>query len=349
MAVSPLDPAKEAALAPQGSDIAPAPASTQSTVVYPPAFQQADAFVAYHEGGKTVNDGIGHRAAFGIDQNAHPEIDVLSLTPRQAQAIRHTYWEAINGDRLAKIDPKAAMIAYDTAITSGPQKAVELIKLSGGDPTKMYQARVNFIEHLIQQDPDKYGPVAATWRRLNDNLGKVTGVISGQPDMPPLAQLISKDGVYVPTGYSVDVNTPVSTADNSIRRQASPLTAETSQKTPAAPEPSTAKTLGDQLEAGFAGASNAGGAAPQTPKIEAPKPNVALPQGPIAPDHRELYAKALEKISSRANAAPGQPSPVTGTPVAPQETYQEKTAREAQMAQPPAPKQEPLNQNDEAA
>ena len=341
MAVSPLDPAKETVLAPQTPEVA-SPVAPQPHPTYSPAFQQADAFVAYHEGGKTVNDGIGHRAAFGIDQNAHPEVDVLSLTPRQAQAIRYSYWQAINGDKLAKINPKSAMIAYDTAIAAGPKRAVELIKLSGGDPAKMYQGRVNFMEHLIQQDPNKYGAVAQTWRKLNDNLGKVTGIIPGQPSMPPIAQLVGKDGVYVPTGYSVDVNTPPPTAGTSIRRQAPALTAEAPQKAPA---PSETQTLGNQLEAGFAGAAKAGGGTPEVPQLAVPKPNVALPEGSVAPDRRDLYAKALEQIAKRSASAPGQPSPVAGSPVAQQETYQEKVAKETQAA----PKQEQPTQNDETA
>ena len=63
MAVSPLDPAKETVLAPQTPEVA-SPVAPQPHPTYSPAFQQADAFVAYHEGGKTVNDGIGHRSGY---------------------------------------------------------------------------------------------------------------------------------------------------------------------------------------------------------------------------------------------------------------------------------------------
>jgi len=282
---------------------------------YSKAFLNSDAFVAYHEGGKTRNDGIGHKAAFGIDQNAHPDIDVLSLTPRQAQAIRYKYWQAINGDRLAEHDPRAAMIAYDTAIASGPGTAVKMLQNHGADAAKMYQARVNYMESLVARDPAKYGPVAASWRRNNDNLGKTLGLIPGAPNMPPLDKLAA-NGVYTPPGYEPDSAAPGRSIRYGDAQKLAPGGAsQLAPQQPAAeqpapePEKSTLEKVGDALQSGVGGANKAEGKSEEAPAIPTTKPNIPLPTGPIAPDQRELYAKALDTISKRNAANPPTQSP----------------------------------------
>lgn len=327
MVDSPLAPATKNtnSLAPAQSAVAPPNAQPQ----YSPEFINSDAFVAYTEGGKTYDDGTGHKAAFGIDQNAHPEIDVLSLTPREAQAIRHDYWKAIGGDVLAKVDPKAAFIAYDTAIAAGPQVAIQLIRSSGGDANKMYQARVNFMENLVAKDPKKFGPVATTWRSINDNMGKTLGIIPGTPNMPPLDQL-KANGLYVPTGYSADVNTPPATAGKSIRHGTAPNVAQAEPKAETPPE-TPPEEPPNPLQEGISGALKAETQAPAAPAIPVTKPNIALPTGAIAPNQRELYAKALERISQRnASTPPTQ---------APPQAQQPQQAQQAQPQTATAPQQ----------
>lgn len=140
------------------------------------AFQRADQFTAAHEGGKTRNDGTGHTAAYGIDQNAHPDINVLALTPEQAKSIRkREYWDAINGDHLAQINPYLAQVAYDTAIMSGAGRAVEFLKKSGGDPKNFLEQRVSFQNHLQETNPEKYGGAKAAWDARNAALGHIAG------------------------------------------------------------------------------------------------------------------------------------------------------------------------------
>jgi hypothetical protein len=351
---------------------------------YSPAFTYSDAFVAYHEAGKTRNDGIGHIGAFGIDQNANPKIDVLNLTPRQAQAIRYKYWQAINGDKLAQIDPRAALIAYDTAIASGTGTAFQMLKNHGVDAEKMYRARVNFIEGLIARNPQKFGGnVATSWRRVNDNLGKTTGLIPGKPEMPPL-ETLAKGGVYVPPGYSADENTSIEQARYNVARQreaarrGTPVAPETAgqpappspfaaqAKTGAAVQPSATPPAGaepqstpnpfaptpgapeekkpeagvfeevaDALQKGAAGAT--GAKTQQTAALPAvTKPNVDIPTGRVAPNQRELYAKALESISQRnasAQAAQSKPTEFS-TPAT-------KPAPEAETVKVEEPQNEP--------
>ena len=69
------------------------------------------------------------------------------------QSLRYQYWQTLNGDQLAAIDPRAAALAYDTAIMTSPQKAFELVKQTGADPAKMYQARNAYAQQMVAKDP----------------------------------------------------------------------------------------------------------------------------------------------------------------------------------------------------
>jgi hypothetical protein len=155
-----------------------------------PAFMWADgSFTAPHEGGKTRNDGTGGAAAYGIDQRAHPGMNVMSLTPESARQIRYGYWKEINGDMLARINPRLALIAYDTAIMSGPGRAKQMLAQSGGDAQRMLDLRVGFQNRLQQQNPAKYGGAKKAWDTRNADLARVVG---GQ--LPPSASQTAAAG-----------------------------------------------------------------------------------------------------------------------------------------------------------
>jgi hypothetical protein len=105
------------------------------------------------------------------------------------QSLRYQYWQTINGDQLAAIDPRAAALAYDTAIMTSPQKAFELVKQTGADPAKMYQARNAYAQQMVKQDPAKYQPMMQQWAQHNENLGRSLGLIpaANQPGQAPAA------------------------------------------------------------------------------------------------------------------------------------------------------------------
>jgi len=92
------------------------------------------------------------------------------------QSLRYQYWQQINGDALAKIDPRAAALAYDTAIVVGPDKAVELVKQTKADPSKMYQMRNVYAQQMAAQDPVKYKPMMEQWNQHNTALGQSLGL-----------------------------------------------------------------------------------------------------------------------------------------------------------------------------
>jgi lysozyme family protein len=92
------------------------------------------------------------------------------------QSLRYQYWQQIDGDKLATIDPRAAALAYDTAIVVGPQKAIELVAQTKGDPAKMYQMRNVYAQQMAAQDPAKYKPMMERWNQHNTSLGQSLGL-----------------------------------------------------------------------------------------------------------------------------------------------------------------------------
>jgi hypothetical protein len=178
---------------------------------YSPAFLQADAFVAAHEGTKLVIDSNGFPTKYGINQRWHPDVDVSKLTAEQAQKIRHDeYWNAISGDTLASKDPKIAMMAYDTSILAGANAAKKQILDSNGDPATMYQKRVDFLKSLADADPKKAAYID-NWMNRTNELAATAGITpSAQPEqkspLTPTAPLeptpVEKAGDALQQGFA---------------------------------------------------------------------------------------------------------------------------------------------------
>jgi hypothetical protein len=408
MDVSPLAPTNNSALA-------------STAPQYSPAFLAADALATQQHG--------------------------VSQIP---QALRYRQWQAINGDALAKLNPKSAAIAYDTALISDPQTAVAMVKQHNNDPAQMFKARSDYIEGLIAKDPAKYAKVAANWRQGNAALGTQLGLIPAtattatQPqnndrntiinnimrviknsessnnyrktsfaegrgstatgayqfaddtwqeqarklggeatrykrakDAPPQIQdavtrnyisnilrnhndrpeAVFREWYGGPKGYvtakEIAINNGLTmdnylaqrmAAYNKVAGSQGSYTAEqgsdgqTIQQT--APEQTPVERTGDALSAGISGAIAGQQQAQNEPelKLATPKPNVPLPSGPIAPDQRELYVKALERISKRNAATPQTQAPIPETPQKPEESTEKA-----------APQSEDKTQNDSEA
>jgi hypothetical protein len=156
-----------------GNPAAPAPAEQAIAQAAPSAapvagFGNALGFTFQHEGGLNPSDSNGSPSNFGINQAAHPGVDVTKLSKDQAASIyKNEYWNAIGGD---KLPPALQTMAFDTAVMSGPGKAKELIAASGGDPDKFMQLRQDFQDHLLASNPDKYGKYAPAWTQRNQDL-----------------------------------------------------------------------------------------------------------------------------------------------------------------------------------
>ncbi|MFD2235468.1 glycosyl hydrolase 108 family protein [Phaeospirillum tilakii] len=165
----------------QGVPGAAAPAADGQAA--PDGFGRAVAFTLQHEGGYAPADSNGAPVNFGINQEANPDIDVKGLTKDQATGIyRKRYWDAINGDALARQNPALAMAAFDTAAMAGAAQTRTLLARSGGDVNAFMGERDRFLAGLAAKDPEKYAPYVDAWKRRGDDL---RNEISGLPTSGP--------------------------------------------------------------------------------------------------------------------------------------------------------------------
>jgi len=159
------------------------PAETKSTLTrtYGGDFGHALDFTLRAEGGLNPSDTNGTPSNFGINQAAHPEVDVTKITKDQAKAIyKKDYWDKIGGDQLAKQNPALATVAFDTAVMAGVGRAKQLLAESGGDPAKFMDLREAYLNQLKENDPQKYDKYAKAWGNRNADLRKEIGM-AGAP------------------------------------------------------------------------------------------------------------------------------------------------------------------------
>lgn len=137
-------------------------------------FENAVNFVLRQEGGFNPHDGKRGATNYGINSQAHPDVDVTKLTPDGAKAIyKKDYWDAIGGDNLP---PATALIAFDAAVNQGLPTAQKMLEESGGDPQKLLELRRERYEQTAK-DPAlaKYLPV---WTKRLDDVAKAAGGFS---------------------------------------------------------------------------------------------------------------------------------------------------------------------------
>ena len=143
-----------------------------------------------HEGGLNRSDTNGTPTNYGINQAAHPEVDVTKLTPDQAAAIyKRDYWDVLGGDKIAQqYGPEMSTAVFDTAVMAGNNKALDLLQQSGGDVNKYVQLRADFLNGLLQSNPKKYGEYAKAWSQRNIDLGG-PGIMFGRGEGEALGQI----------------------------------------------------------------------------------------------------------------------------------------------------------------
>ena len=141
----------------------------------PGSFNSAFNWLINHEGEEYGIDSNGYGAKFGINQQAHPDVDVKNLSKDEAKQIyKNKYWDEINGDQLNKDDPKMALAGFDMAATAGPETAKRLLKESGGDINKFYALRQKYL-NLISKEKITKGPasedeVRNSWNRRGQEI-----------------------------------------------------------------------------------------------------------------------------------------------------------------------------------
>jgi len=150
--------------------------TTETVEETPSGFDEAVKRTFQFEGGLNPDDAGKGPSMYGINQAAHPGIDVTKLTPDQAKSIyKKDYWDAVDADKLPS---GLREMVYDTAVLSGPRRAKQLLEVSGSDPNRFMAAREKFLNNLVASDPDKYGKYAKSWSSRNAALrGESDGVV----------------------------------------------------------------------------------------------------------------------------------------------------------------------------
>lgn len=178
--------------------------STQQTATPTSSFDRAVQVVLKFEGGYADKDGAsGAPVNFGINQKYNPDIDVKNLTKAQAiDLYKQRYWKAIAGDHM---EPKLALVAFDTAVNMGPSVANRLVAASGGDPAKLLELRKAEYARIAQNPAQaKY---LNGWIARVDKLGAAINEVpvtdaQGQPvpqlKIPKDASLMPPQGVDIP-------------------------------------------------------------------------------------------------------------------------------------------------------
>ena len=170
-------------------------AQTNMLGIPSPYWEDAVNFTLKHEGGLNPIDTNGTPSMRGINQAAHPDIDVTQLSEQDARDIyRKDYWEPIGGDALASQNPQLAKVAFDTAVMAGPGKAKELLDQAGGDPNKFMDLREQFLTGLLQSNPAKYGKYEKAWTSRNANL-RGGGTLSQSREPLDMGSLVSQYGI----------------------------------------------------------------------------------------------------------------------------------------------------------
>jgi len=156
------------------------------------AFERAVNFVLNIEGEQYVADDAGKGPSkFGILQSANKGVNVKDLTKDQAKEIyRKNYWNAIDGDELAKRDPRLALVAFDTAVNHGQDTAKKLLTQADNNPDKVLQLRNDFYTNLIQKDPKRYDQYSKGW---TNRLGRLSSEIGSEAEAPKVGSLTSTD------------------------------------------------------------------------------------------------------------------------------------------------------------
>ena len=159
---------------------APTPAQAPATPDSPSnTFADSTRFIMGKEGGYVADDAGKGETNRGINTMANPGIDIKNLTEDGAKEVYKKYWNDIGGDNLDAINPALAKVAHDTAINMGAGTARQLLKQSGGDPSRLIQLRGEKYQRMIDADPKKWGQYANSWQ---DRLNSLQGIVDGTPD-----------------------------------------------------------------------------------------------------------------------------------------------------------------------
>lgn len=109
------------------------------------AVLKAEGYLSNHKSDR------GGLTKYGISQNAHPDINVASLTKDQAVEVYRTrYWNKIDG--IESMSKSQALVAFDAAVNHGVSYANKLVRETNGDVTQMLAKREQFYDQIVEKN-----------------------------------------------------------------------------------------------------------------------------------------------------------------------------------------------------
>jgi lysozyme family protein len=131
-------------------------------------FYNALRFTIPHEGGYVNDpDDLGGETKWGISKKAHPELDILNLTPEQAAEVYYREYWTPSGCQ--DIDIPLSTLVFDTAVLFGVKRAREFLLQSQGHYMDMCQLRKNYHIYRVKQNPSQQKFLAG-WLARTRNL-----------------------------------------------------------------------------------------------------------------------------------------------------------------------------------
>lgn len=156
----------------------------------PPASQdQAISFVINNlEGGdKLGTDSNGAAVKFGINQAAHPDVNVATLDETGAKKIAgDEYWKHFGIDGLPKV-MQLPVLAFSF---TNKEQVPKMLEEANGDPYKFIELNAKFYQSLAEKNPEKHGPSLPGWM---NRLAKVKAQVDGMfGELPSVADAYAK-------------------------------------------------------------------------------------------------------------------------------------------------------------
>jgi hypothetical protein len=178
-------------------------------------FHHALSFILPHEGGY-VNDKAdkGGPTKFGVTKGtlegylgkkvSEDEVKNMPLDLAK-QIYKEKYWDKIGGDQL---DPKIAMLAFDTAVGSGVDKAKQMLSKYGDDPERFLEAKKQWMRDIVQRDPSQQ-KFDKGWQNRMNHLGDYIQKLPSA-DQGGIASLAAGGAVahFYPGGLGADALGP---------------------------------------------------------------------------------------------------------------------------------------------
>lgn len=113
-------------------------------------------------------DDPGGETKWGIAARYHPDLNIKELTLEEAIDIYYEeYWVVANCNAFPA---SLAVSLFDSAVNTGPARAVGFLKASQGDPSELVRLRKAFYAEKVKQNPAKQKYLAGWLNRCNDLL-----------------------------------------------------------------------------------------------------------------------------------------------------------------------------------